>query len=791
MNAQPAYILELAAAHDAPVGGKAKGLAELIGLGLNVPPGFVIINASGEQLPADLLAHYEKIGGGLVAVRSSALGEDSAEASFAGQYETILNVQGEAALKQAINDCLASLDNQRSQAYQQQAGVSGAQMSVVVQKMAPAAMAGVLFTVDPVSGDRGRLVLDAARGLGEAVVSGEVTPDHYEVDYQGRVLAQDLTAEQPLLSQATIAELTRVSLAAAQKLGQPLDMEWAVDEQGVIYWLQARPITTLGGTLYELDTPIDNEKHVYTLCNVSEGLPGAQKPLTLSVTNQALEVAMQRILMDFGLYEKEDLSRWTVMMARGGHLFMNMNNLALSTVQILGGTSDAVALAICGRTIAEIVVDETPLTSAERLRCLGRYLKSLFGGKHYRARIDAALARLKLPKQPTALAQWRMIDQQLDILYEAHHCHLGSSMFAGAMAPTLLGIVSKGGEQTDEHHAIVADWLGGADNVESADIAEGAAKLQRLIAAQPNAKAQFVDVSPEQALAYLHSTASGPAQAAFSAYMQRHGHRGLLEMSMHVHEWAHDPLPLIISMQAGVAGILAGRGEQTKQASSQPPLLMRPIIKMAHNGVRGREYSKSKMVKITSCFKQAYRDLAALLVAESKLDHPEQIYFLQHAELGELAASDEPQVWQNLALAREKVYPSQQRLHFDDVCVGRPRPKIIDAGLVDGLKVVEGRTVSRGKVTGRAKVARTLAEAEGVQAGDILIAPITDVAWTPYFNIIGGLATDIGSAVSHGAVVAREFGLPCIVKTEIGTQVFNDGDIVTLDADAGRLYLVE
>ena len=131
----------------------------------------------------------------------------------------------------------------------------------------------------------------------------------------------------------------------------------------------------------------------------------------------------------------------------------------------------------------------------------------------------------------------------------------------------------------------------------------------------------------------------------------------------------------------------------------------------------------------------------------------------------------------------------QQELQFPDVFVGKPEPLQPDLSQLPADKIVRGKTVSRGCITGIAKVARVVSEANKLEAGDILIAPITDIAWTPYFSLIGGLATDIGSAVSHGAVVAREYGLPAIVKTDIGTQVFKDGDIVVLDANNGLLRL--
>ena len=164
-------ILTLDALGDAPVGGKAEGLAKLVGLGLRVPQAFVVVGATPGQLPEDLEARYAELGGEAVAVRSSALGEDSADASFAGQYETTLDVTGIEALRAAIDACLASLESSRADVYRQQSAGDDVEhaMSVVVQNMAPAASAGVLFTADPVTGRRDRIVIDAVEGLGEAL----------------------------------------------------------------------------------------------------------------------------------------------------------------------------------------------------------------------------------------------------------------------------------------------------------------------------------------------------------------------------------------------------------------------------------------------------------------------------------------------------------------------------------------------------------------------------------------------------------------------------------------------
>ena len=187
-------ILTLAEITDASAGGKAYGLARLLGMGLPVPPAFVLRNASGESFPEGLDQCYRDLGKEEVAVRSSALGEDGSEASFAGQYDTVLNVRGPQQLREAIQRCVASVSNERARSYlQDQTGTDTATMNIVVQAMVNARAAGVVFTADPVSARRDLLVIDAVAGLGEALVSGEATPDHYGVHTSGSIVRRQLT----------------------------------------------------------------------------------------------------------------------------------------------------------------------------------------------------------------------------------------------------------------------------------------------------------------------------------------------------------------------------------------------------------------------------------------------------------------------------------------------------------------------------------------------------------------------------------------------------------------------
>jgi pyruvate,water dikinase len=192
------------------------------------------------------------------------------------------------------------------------------------------------------------------------------------------------------------------------------------------------------------------------------------------------------------------------------------------------------------------------------------------------------------------------------------------------------------------------------------------------------------------------------------------------------------------------------------------------------------------LVAVTTAFKHAYRSLGARMAKEGFVPDEDAVFFLTHDELGELIGGRTELA--EVATSRRRVIDYQMPLHFPQVFRERPEPvRLVAVDGEDGTLI--GKPVSRGTVTGRARVVETLEDAAALEAGEILIAPITDVGWTPYFSMIAGLATDVGSAVSHGAVVAREYGLPAVVNLRVATSRFQTGDLVTLDGDRGTLAL--
>lgn len=783
--------IPLDAVSDEAVGGKADGLAWLLRHGFDVPPGFVIVNASEFELPSDLEEQYHGIGGGKVAVRSSAVGEDSAGASYAGQYETVLNVEGIDALEEAIRDCVRSLHGTRASTYRAHAPRRAeTEMNVVVQRMVDARCAGVLFTVNPMNARRDQVVIDAVHGLGESLVSGHAAPDHWVLRRDGGIVdGEPRDRSTPVLDEAERLLLVDGALRAEDRYGTPLDMEWAIGRQGDIWWLQARPITGLSADPNELDTNAD-PSHVFTWCNIGEMMPGAVTPLTYSVTGRGIDLGMQNAYRRSGVsVPPGDGTRYVGMYF--GHLFLNLTNLSEIAADVAGSTKEQMCIAICGRDIAEIP-EPRPATPWRRTLNGMRYFYQLVTAAKHGRELTTLKEGLRLPSQGSPAAIYRAIDAELPKVWKAYELHLLSSSSSGALGPILLGFIARGQTPTAAHHAEVAALLAGAKDVESADIAEGADRILERLVRNPDAERNFAQADPKAALVWLRSSSAGSAGAELARYLRRHGHRAVRELELRQKGWADDPMPLITSLQSGLRARLAAGSSASSHrrapsaASTLDNPLIRRLLPLAHAAIRCRERTKSELVAVTTAFKHAYRALGASLVREGRLPDEDALFFLTHAELGELVRGCTELA--DTAIRRRDVIGLQMPLQFPEIFRGRPEP--LRTWPADGDETgLSGKPVSRGVVKGRARVVGNLEEAASLEAGEILIAPITDVGWTPYFGLIAGLATDVGSAVSHGAVVAREYGLPAVVNLRVATSRFRTGDLVILDGDRGTLSL--
>jgi pyruvate,water dikinase len=699
----------------------------------------------------------------------------------------VLNVQGPVQLRDAIRHCVASASNARARSYQQaQSAGDSISMNIVVQAMVDARTAGVVFTADPVSARRDLLVIDAVAGLGEALVSGEATPDHYGVHSSGAIVRRQLTGTVALLSDAEIMAIATQARAAAEHEGHPLDLEWAIDQDGTLYWLQARPITTLPANLNEFDTVLPRPHDVLTISNVSEMMPGAVCPLTGSFTGWGIDYGLQHMQVAVGA-RPGIVQDWQVTAWAYGHLFLNLTGNVVMSSAVLGSTVEQTAQSLCGRIVPELKAFP-PQPLLRRVANTVKLLRYCLRAPAVVARFGRELDAFVIEHKTDSAAMWAQLEQKSAFFDHAMAVHIQSSALSGFLCSIVENMVSgRANDSTSEEQGAAVRLLAGATGVESAVMLEELDRLIDQVVAHPDAQQAFQQAAVADALSWLNDTAA--LAPAFDAFLSNHGHRGYRELCMRDPAWGDDPAPLIQSMQAAVHARLVTVGHRSLHTQdidwSSLSRGLRWILPRAHNAIRRREHTKSQLVDAAHRFKRGFRHLGALLHEEGALPDADLLNFFSTGELPAfIACPDAASV--NRAIARREALAYQQQFEFPEISVGIPQP--LEARTVqfaDG--VLRGRPASRGVVQGIARVAHTLAEAAALQPGEILVTPITDIGWTPYFSLIGGLVTDLGSAVSHGAVIAREYGLPCVVNTRDGTRFLQSGDHVRLDGDKGTV----
>ncbi|MGV0780830.1 PEP/pyruvate-binding domain-containing protein [Mycolicibacterium sp. XJ775] len=770
-------------------GGKALGLAELTRLGLSVPTGFVIAQAALHTLPdtvTDRFSRMQDTGASPVAVRSSATGEDGAQQSFAGQYDTVLGVDSIEDFVAAVRRCVASVGSERASSY---AGQDAATMHVVVQQMVDARAAGVVFTADPATGRRDLMVIDAIAGLGEALVDGSAVSDHLVLTSDGTQVVREV-GEEPVLSDEDVADIRAGALRAAQHWGRPMDLEWAIDQAGQLRWLQARPITTLPGDLNEMDTPVAGPTHVYTRCNIGEMMPGAFCPLTASVSGHAIDYAMQMTQVVARAQERYD-RQWLQVGYFYGHMFLNMTEGTALSSGILGNSLEQFSMSICGRVIDELEAKPPKPFVSKLINTVRLTSHALSAGPAIR-RLGDQIAGFPIPTSRDAKTVLQQLESGVDLYCHVTLVHVRSSsraaVGANVLESYLVRSAVKSGRDENEGQAEAVRLMAGASDVESAVMVDELHAVVREIAADDVTAERFLSEAPSDALTRLRNGESRGG-AAVRQFLIRHGHRGYRELCMRDPAWAEDAEGLGSMMQVMVQAARDSVGERPirKRVETPGSRTVRLLARLARGGARGREETKSKMALMAHRLKLGYRHLSEVLADSGRLPDADLVFFFDRAELPLVVGDGDIADLVQRAQQRRDALAFQQSLEFEDVSVGRPAPILArPAGAVTDDQI-PGRPASRGIVEGTVRVAKSIQDAREVQRGEILVAPVTDVGWTPYFTVIAALVTDIGSSVSHGAVIAREYGLPCVVNTLVATQVLKTGDRVKVDGDRGLI----
>lgn len=771
------------------VGGKAKGLFELSRCGLPIAKGFVAVNIGSDIALQAIADHYALSGLAAVAVRSSATAEDGIDFSSAGQYATVLNVQGKSAVKDAVITCIQSLGDDNAKSY---AGYFSAaesdKMSVVVQEMIAADISGVCFTQH--GEDTNTVHIEAVAGLGENLVSGKAAANTYHVPKQTMQTKGD-----DLLNSKLIAEIAKGACLASEKLGIPLDTEWAVSN-GRLIWLQARPITvTEEVDAFELDSTCIGENDVLTTCNIGEMMPGAVTPLTMSTSMFAIDHGVRRMIKEAGASKHiDDYPPESCFPHVGGTMFINLNTMQVIADYVAGTDDKNIEIVLCGR-----VLEDTPerkkvsVSTLKRVINATKYFRILLSKKKACRKIAKLADNFEMPQHQSALAQFEAIDANMYKNNDAFWYHYISSGHSGSMSAALFFILTDNGITPDEANAAIAGVLEDIDGVESVDILRS---LKCIAAQMIKENPDAAQLTAAEMAEYLRLSEDDSAYM-LEHFIGRHGHRAIREAEISSKSWHMDDISLCGYLKSIISADAIeqkkGRGQENidkllNRYKGGLKRAMKFIIVQARDGVVNREFTKSKCIKILDQFKMGYIWLADLMVSEKILPERNLVYFLKHDELGRLVRGETSLV--KKAVARRRVFEQQKQLRFNEVNIGKPVPVEVDYSKLEGSKVLTGTSISRGKVTGKARMIASVDDANQLEPGEIMVTAFTDIGWSPYYNTAGALITEVGSMLSHGAVVAREYALPLVSNIPYATKLIKTGDIVCVDANKGEIAIL-
>jgi pyruvate,water dikinase len=522
---------------------------------------------------------------------------------------------------------------------------------------------------------------------------------------------------------------------------------------------------------------------VYTSCNIGEVFPGVMTPLTWSASMRADDRAMQRLYREIATLEKVSGKPFLIVLSFGRPLF-NLSQLTAIARSMAGGSDADAFEALCGRPVPEIMAG--PQAPRVRRTHNGlRFIRFVLSSRRHVDKLNRLIASIDLTPRGDARATYGVIDHELPKIGEAWYQHNSCSLLAGSLVGVLPRILTKVTKPKEGHNAEVARLLAGAGDVESFDIAAGIDRIVGALIEHDGSKLdRLLSLDVRRADRFLRDEASALTRREYTTYLERHGHRCVRELELREKEWAEDSTPIVTAVLSGIRAVRAGHVTPRKVRSSAP-LTLSLLVRLGHHSVRTRERTKSQVVMIHTLFKHAYRTLARQMVDEGLLPEEDLVFFLQHAELGALLRDGDSKLVEK-ALARRAVLPYQMKLVFRQSFRGRDADPI-DPPVPDEQGILRGKPVSRGIARGHARVALTATEAADVEPNEILIAPTIDVGWTPFFATIAGFASDVGGALSHGAVVAREYGIPTVVNFHSATQAFRTGEFVELDADHGVL----
>lgn len=779
------------------------------------------------EIPADVVTavtHFLSQYGeeAAFAVRSSATAEDLPHASFAGQQDTYLNIVGREAVFTHIGKCWASLFTDRAVIYRMQNGFDHSQvyLSVIVQKMVFPYASGILFTADPVTSSRKLLSIDAGFGLGEALVSGLVSADCYKVQdgivvdkrisakkiaihaqENGGTVTQEVAPDQQkkqVLAEEQILQLARIGRQIEAYFGCPQDIEWCL-AQDTFYIVQSRPITTL----YPIPEANDQENHVYVSVGHQQMMTDPIKPLGLSfyllTTPAPMRRAGGRLFVDVTrmLASADSRERLLNTIGQSEPLIKD----ALTTVIKRGDYIRPISMDACEPHPGQSQKAAPPANAQGEPKLDPGIVSELIKNS------EASIEELKQTIQTKSGAELfdfikEDIQQLKKVLFNPQSIQV---IMASMNALTWINenLYKWLGEKNaaDTLSQSVPNNITSEMGLALMDVADVIRPYPQVI--------EYLQTAKDDLEGLVKVEGGREAQAAIDNYLAKYGMRCPGEIDLTRTRWSENPAALIPIILTNIKNFEPNASSRKFEQGRQEALRkeheilerLRQLpdgefkaneaklrIDLIRNYAGYREYPKYGMVSRYFVYKQAILKEAAQLVQKNVIQQKEDVYYLAFEELIEVIRTN--QLDEQLISKRkddyklyEKLTPPRVITSDGEIIAGEYKRENLPAGAIAGL------AVSSGVIEGRARVILNMEEAE-LEDGDILVTSFTDPSWTPLFVSIKGLVTEVGGLMTHGAVIAREYGLPAVVAVENATSLIKDGQRIRVHGTEGYIEIL-
>jgi phosphoenolpyruvate synthase/pyruvate phosphate dikinase len=782
-----------------------------------------------QDIDEEITRHLAKLGEKTpCAVRSSATAEDLPTASFAGQQDTYLNIIGKAAILQHISKCWASLFTERAVTYRIQNNFDHRKvyLSVVVQKMAFPQAAGIMFTADPITSNRKVLFIDAGFGLGEALVSGLVNADIYKVR-EGRIIEKKISTKKlaiyalekggteekaievgrqntQTLTDGQILQLEGLGRKIEAYFGRPQDIEWCLDEEA-FYIVQSRPITTL----YPVPDVKDGKNHVYLSFGHQQMMTEAMKPLGITFYQPFFKMVSGSDLVD-----------------AGGRFYMDVSSSLTSRV----------GKAVLSRYRSSDVLGSNALFKLmERkdfIKTLSREKSALTSNTMLLGILSMVIKAIKIYRKNDAMVVEKMIVRNRALIRAVEQ--QAATVSGDDLFDLILQTGKKLADSTSDGMALMVvggymsqwlnknmqKWLGeknvadtlaqSVSNNATSDMGLDLLDVADVVRRYPEVIEYFQHASDETFFEDLARLEGGEAvNDSIWTYLEKYGMRCSGEIDITRPRWSEKPNTLIPAILSNIRNFEPGahrmKYEQGRREAEQKAqdLLSRlerlpggkrkvqktkKAISVLRNFIGYREYPKYFMVWYFWVIKQALLREAARLVQKGVIWEKEDIYYLSFEELREVVKTN--QVDYSIITKRKEEHKVNEKLTPPRVMTSEGE---IISGEYDTINIPQGALVgvpvSSGIIEGRARVVVRLEDAN-IEEGDILVTTFTDPSWTPLFVSVKGLVTEVGGIATHGAIVAREYGLPAVVGVENATKLIKDGQRIRVNGTEGYVEIL-